>query len=155
MSPMHGDGAVGFVVGVGAFVEGHDDVGAEVLLNGNGLLGREAMRRAVDVTLERHAVIVDLAGLCQREDLKAARVGEHGAVPLHERMQAAHIAHEFVAGTQVEMIGIAQYECSVDILKMFGRESLDCGLRTNGREDRCEEVTVRCGEYPRAGAAIF
>ena len=65
MSPIHGDLAVGFVVGVGTFIECHDDVGAEVLLDRNGFFGREAMRRTVYVTLESHAVIVDLASLCE------------------------------------------------------------------------------------------
>ncbi len=72
MSPIHGDGAVGFVVGVGTFVERHDDVRAEVLLNCNGLFRREAMRRAVNVTLKGHTVVIDLAGLRKRKNLKAA-----------------------------------------------------------------------------------
>ncbi len=50
MSSIHGEFGVGVIVGIGTFIEGHDDVGAEVLLNGNGLFGREAMRRAVNVT---------------------------------------------------------------------------------------------------------
>lgn len=155
MRPLHSDFGVGVVVGIGALVERHDDVRAEVLLNGNGLLGGEAMRRAVNVTLERHAVIVDLAGLRQREDLKAARVGEHRTRPLHEPVQAAHVAHELVAGPQVEMVGIAQDERRVDILELFGRERLDCPLRADGCEDRREEVPMRSGEDSRAGAVVF
>ncbi len=59
---MHGDGAVCLVVGIGTFVECHDDVGAEVFLDRNGLFRREAVRRAVDVTLEGHTVIVNFTG---------------------------------------------------------------------------------------------
>lgn len=143
------------VVGVGTFVERHDDVGAEVLLNGDGFFGREAMRRAVYVTLEGHAVVVNFAGLRERENLKAARVGEHGTMPLHELVQAAHVAHEFVAGTQIKMIGVAQDERSVDVFEMLRREGLDRRLRANGREDRRDEVAVRRGENPRAGAVGF
>ena len=87
--------------------------------------------------------------------MKAARVGEHGTLPLHELMQAAHVANEFVAGTQVEMIGVAQHERGVDVLEVFGREGLDRCLRTHGREDRREEVAVRGGEYPSACAVVF
>ncbi len=155
MSSIHGELGVGVIVGIGTFVERHDDVSAEVLLNADGLLGREAMRRAVNVTLEGHAVVVDLAGLRKREDLKAARVGEHGTRPLHKLVQAAHVADEFVAGTQVEMIGVAQHQRGVDILEMFGRERLDRGLRADRREDRREQVTVRRGEDSRAGALVF
>ena len=87
--------------------------------------------------------------------MKAARVGEHGALPLHELVQAAHVAHEFVAGTQVEMIGVAQDERGVDVLEMFGRESLDGRLRANRCEDGCNEVTMRGGENACAGAVVF
>jgi len=143
------------IVGIRTFVEGHDDVGAEVLLNGDGLFGREAMRRAVDVTLEGHAVIVDLAGLRKRKDLKAARIGQHGTRPLHEVVQAAHITHKFVAGTQVEMIGVAQDQRGVDVLEMLGRERLDRGLRAHRCEDRREQVAVRRGEDAGSGTVDF
>ncbi len=73
MSPLHGEFGVSVVIRVGAFVECHDDVCAEVFLDRNGFFGREAVCRAVNVTLEGHAVIVDLAGLRQGKDLKAAR----------------------------------------------------------------------------------
>ncbi len=76
-------------------------------------------------------------------------------MPLHEVVQAAHVADEFVAGTQVEMIGVAQHERGIDILEVFGRESLDRRLRANGCEDRREEVAVRSGENARAGAGVF
>lgn len=76
-------------------------------------------------------------------------------MPLHELVQAAHVAHEFVAGTQIKMIGVAQHERGVDVLEMLGRECLDSRLRANGREDRREEVAMRGGKYPCAGAVIF
>ena len=155
MSPVHGEFGVGVVIGVGTFVECHDDVRAEIFLNRNGFFRREAMRRTVNVTLEGHAVVVDLASLREREHLKAARVGEHGTSPLHELVQAAHVAHEFVAGTQVEMIGVAQHERGVDVLEMLRCEGFYSGLRADGREDRREEVAVRRGENPRARAIVF
>jgi len=87
--------------------------------------------------------------------LKATRVREHGTMPLHELVQAAHVADEFVAGTQIEMIGIAQDKRSVDVLEVLGRESLDRRLRANGREDWRDEVTMRRGKYPCAGSVVF
>ena len=53
------------------------------------------------------------------------------------------------------MIGVAQYERSVDILEMFGREGLDRCLCAHGREDGCEQVAVRGGKNARTGAMIF
>jgi hypothetical protein len=143
MSPLHGFFDVGVVVRVGTFVERHDDIGAEILLNGNRLFRREAMRRTVDVTLEGHAVFVDLAGLRERKNLKAARVGQHGVMPLHEPVQPAHIADEFIAGAQVEMIGVAQDQRSVDVFEMLGREGFDSGLRSHGGKDRRDQVAMR------------
>lgn len=70
-------------------------------------------------------------------------------------MQAAHIADEFVAWTQVEMIGVAQHQRGIDVLELFGRERLDGGLRADRREDRREQVAVRCGEDSRAGTLVF
>lgn len=87
--------------------------------------------------------------------MKAARVGEHGTLPLHELVQAAHVAHEFVAWTQVKMIGVTQHERGVDVFEMLRRESLDRRLCADGREDRREEVAMRRGENPRAGAIVF
>jgi len=113
------------------------------------------MHRPVNVTLEGYAVVVNFAGLRQREDLKAARVGQHGSPPLHELVQTAHVAHELVAGTQVEMIGVAQDKRGIDILEMFGREGFNRRLRANRREDWRGEVAVRGSEDARAGAVVF
>ena len=154
VSPLHGELAIFMVVGIGTFVECHDDIRAEVLLDSNGTLRREAMRRAVDVTLEGHAFIVDLAGLRQREDLKAARIGEHGMRPAHEAMQTTQPGTHIVAGAQVEMIGVGEHKRGAQILDLGGRERLDRCLRANGREDRREEVAVRGGEDPRAGTVV-
>ena len=154
MSPIHGNPAVCLVVGVGTFVECHDDIRAEIFLNGNGLLRREAMRRTVNVTLEGHAVIVYFTRLRQRENLESTRVGEHGAMPLHELVQAAHVADKFIPGAQIKMIGVAQDERCVDVLEVFGREGLDRRLRAHRREDRRDEVAVRGSEDSRAGTFV-
>ena len=38
---------------------------------------------------EGDALLLDLAQLCQGKDLKAAAVGEDGAIPAHEPVQSA------------------------------------------------------------------
>ena len=155
VSPFHGEPAIFMVVGVGAFVESHDDVRAEVLLNPNGALRREAMCRAVNVTLEGHTFIVYLAGLRQREDLEAARIGKQGMRPAHETMQTAQASHHVITRTQVEVIGVGKHQRGAQVFDLGGRERLDRRLRAHGRKDRREQVAVRCGEDPRAGAVIF
>ena len=75
-------------------------------------------------------------------------------MPLHELVQAAHVAYQLVAGTQIEMIGVAQHERGVDVLEVFRRESLDRRLRTHGCKDWREQVTVWGGKDPVAGAVV-
>lgn len=53
------------------------------------------------------------------------------------------------------MIGVAQYEGSVDAFEVFRRECLDRSLRTDRREDGRGQVAVRRGEDSRAGAVVF
>ena len=60
------------------------------------------------MALEGYALIVDLPRFGERKDLEAARIRQHGVRPLHELMQAAQVADDFIAGAQVEMIGIAE-----------------------------------------------
>ena len=44
----------------------------------------------------------------QRENLKAAGVRQHRAMPVHEAVNAAEFLEDFGAGTKQEMIGIRQ-----------------------------------------------
>ena len=75
-------------------------------------------------------------------------------MPLHELMQTTHFADEFVAGTQVEMICVAQNERSIDIREVLGRESFDRRLCTDRCKDRREKVPMGSRENARAGAAV-
>ena len=68
----------------GAFVEGHDDVRPQGHLNLDGSLGREEMRRAIEVRTEGNAFFCDLSQACQAENLESTGVGEQGPVPTHE-----------------------------------------------------------------------
>ena len=61
MSPLHGNFRVLVVIRIRAFVEGHDDVRAEVLLDRDGLLRREAVHGPVYMALEGHAVVIDIS----------------------------------------------------------------------------------------------
>ena len=93
--------------------------------------------------------------LRQRKDLEAARIGQHGMRPVHELVQPAHIAHQLVAGAQVEVIGVAEHQRGAQLSQLRRRERLDGGLRADRRKDRREQVAVRGGEYAGAGAGIL
>ena len=107
------------------------------------------------MTLERHPFIVYLAGLRERENLEAARIGEHRIRPAHEPMQTTQPSNHIVAGAQVEVIGIGEHERSAQFPDLDRGERLDRCLRANGSKNRRNEITMRCGENPCAGAVVF
>ncbi len=91
--PLHGSLAVCMVIGVGAFVESHDDIRAQVFLDLDGFFGSKTVGGAVNVALEGDAIVVNFTGLGQGEHLVTARIGQHGMRPLHEVVQAAQFCH--------------------------------------------------------------
>ena len=66
-----------------ALGEGHDDVGAERVLDLDGALGSELHLASVHLVLEANAPFVDLL-VRQGKDLEAAAVGQDVSVPAHE-----------------------------------------------------------------------
>src|SRR5687767_13461118 len=76
-------------------------------------------------------------------------------VPLHELVQAAHLAHKFITGTQVKMVRIAQHEGCIDLLKMFRGKGFDRRLRANRGKDRSNQIAMWCGEDSSTGAVVF
>ena len=137
-----------------AFVETHRHVGAEVFLDGDGPFGREFEEGAVDVRTEDGGVVGDLARRGEAVDLEAATVGEDGAVPAHEAMQAAHLGDEVVAGTEGEVIGVAEDHVGAGRFELVRRQSLDGGLGADGHEDGRIDGAVRSVQPAEAGGAI-
>ena len=106
---------------------------------------------------ELDAVVGELERVGEREDLEAAGVGEDGAVPVHERVESARVAHDVGAGTQVEMVGVGQHHLRTDVAKLRCGDALDGRARADrhehGRLDGAVggmEASSACG---RAGVA--
>ena len=76
-------------------------------------------------------------------------------MPLHEFMQATHVAHKLIAGTQIEVIGIAQYQRGMDIFEMLRGKGLDRCLCADRCKNRCDEIAMRGSEDSSAGAVVF
>ncbi len=61
VSAFHGGLKVWFcAIGGGAFVEGHDDIGAELMLDLDGSFGREVVRGAIKMRFKFNSIVVDL-----------------------------------------------------------------------------------------------
>ena len=98
-------------------IEEHGDVGSKGGLDFHGLARAEEAGRAVEVVLEVHALLGDLAQFGQREDLKAAGVGEDRAVPGHEAVQPAHFSDGFDTGPQIKVIGISEQDLDAQLFQ--------------------------------------
>src|SRR2546425_588304 len=101
---------------------------------------------------EAHAFVGDLAKLGKAEHLVAAGIGENGARPGHKLVQAAETANQFVAGTQIKMIGVGENDFRAKFFERLLRERLDGSLRADRQKKRSLHDAVRRGEATAARA---
>src|SRR5579872_870529 len=84
---------------------------------------------------ELHAFVCDLAKLREAVDLEAAGVGEQAAWPADEFVQAAHAADRFVAGTEIEMVGVAENDLCAEGFEDILHDGLDGARSADRHED--------------------
>ena len=144
-------------IGVGAvadaLVQHHGDVHAKGLLVPHSELRREEALGAVDMGADEQAVFGDAAEHTQGVGLEAARVGEDGAVPSHEGVQASEALHGLDAGPQGEVVGVRQDDVGAQLPGLLGRKGLDGALGGDGHEGGGGHAPVGRGEQPGAGVA--
>ena len=97
---------------------------------------------AVNVGPEDHTILADLADMLQAEDLKPAAVGEDAAAPVDELVQPAGALDKLVAGPEVEVVGVAEYDPISHIAQFFLAHGLDRALGAHGHEDGGLDGTV-------------
>ena len=146
--PGHGEAQAFFCAGaiggiLGALVEGHHDVGAESDLHVDGVLGSEEVRAPVEMRAELDAFVSDFAQRAEGKDLEAAGVSEQGARPTDEAMKAAHAANCFVAGAQIEVIGVAEDDFCAERFERLLRDGFDGARVPTGMKTGVS--TVWCG----------
>jgi hypothetical protein len=68
-------------------------------------------------------------------------------------MQPAQFANGFVAGTQEEVVSIAQDDFCVEVFNQLARQkTFDGRLRTDGHKHRSFDIAMRSMQNPRARA---
>ena len=160
-----------------ALVEHERDVGAERGLDLHRGLRRHEALGAVEVGAEAHALLGDLedragalavrlaaldlvgdGAVAHREDLEAARVGDHRPVPAHEAVQAADPPDQLVAGREEEVERVAEHHVVAELGGLLDLERLDHGLRRErdegGRADLAVGEPQRAGARARRGVAV-
>ena len=94
------------------------------------------MLGAVEMGTKVHAFVGYFSQFGKAEDLVAAGIGENRARPGHEFVQAAKPADEFMAGTQIKMIGVGQDDFRAELFEGFVAQALHRGLRAHRQEKR-------------------
>ena len=144
--------------GIGdALVESHEDVGPDAVLEPGGRLGRHFPGAPVQVGLELHALLADLAQVSQAEHLESPAVGQDGFVPMHEGVQPSGFFNEIHAGSKHEMIGISQEDFRAAARNVLGRKGLDRGLGSHRHEAGSPHFPVSEPQYsaPRGNPGIL
>ena len=77
-------------------------------------------------------------------------------MPLGKLVQSACFAHQFMARTKVQMIGIGKHDSGTYFLQVSGRHCLDGRLRSDTHETRSINNAVRRVQLAEtcAGAAV-
>ena len=153
----------GIIVGGGAgrtLVEGHHDVGPDKPLGIDHVFGREHVARAVDVRLETTPLLGEFADTGEREDLKSAAVGQYGSIPSGKTVQAAGFVEDVGAGSQVEMIRIAEDDLRSDLVDQITMEDAydaadGADRHKNGGLDFAVVGTEHAGPRGTMGVCMF
>ena len=124
------------------------------MLDAHRLLGRQEQLVAVDRRGELDAFLGDLAQRAQREHLEAAGVGEDGAVPGHELVQAAEGFNDFQPRAQPQVEGVAQADLGADVAQVLGRDALDRAVGADRHEGRRVDGAVVEGQAAATGGAV-
>jgi len=138
----------------GTLVERHDDVGAELLLDAGGQLGREHVPGAVIHGGELDAVVIDAARALQAEHLEAPGIGEDRPVPAHEAVQSAVRRHELGSGPEVQVVGVGEHDTRAQLGEVARLHALHRGLGADGHEAGRLDVAVRRLEARDPGTPV-
>ncbi len=137
-------------VGRRTLVEAHDAVRPQVLLDLDGLFGREMQQRAVEVRLEDHLVVGELSCGGEAEDLEAPAVGQDRPRPLHQLVQPPEVPHHFRSRPDREVVRVGQDHRRAEVGELVRPDPFDGPSRPDRHEGRGLHRPVR--RHPSAAA---
>ena len=92
---------------------------------------------------ETHAFFFHFAQFAQAEHLEAAGIGEQRAFPAHELVQPAHLAHQLMPRSKIQVIGIAQNDLRAQVFQNVLRDGFHRPSRAHRHECRGFHGAVR------------
>ena len=139
-----------------ALVKGHGNIRAQIGLDAHAFLRPHKNVPPVHMGIEADALLLDLPQLGQGKDLEAATVGEDGAVPVHELVQAAHLLDQRVAGAHMKVVGVGKLHLAADGFQVVGGEgAFDGPLGAHIHEHRGLDGAVGRFQLSPAGLALL
>src|SRR5207253_2823713 len=127
------------------FIQHHGNVTAERGLNLHRDLRRNKSRRPIDVILEMHALLCDLAEFHERKNLVAAAICQNRPIPIHKAVQSIKVPNYVESWSDKQVISIPENDLSVEFAKLARADSLDAALGSDRHERRRREHAVsRC-----------
>ena len=140
-----------------ALVKSHGDIAAQIGLDLHGLLRPHEDAVSVNMAGKGDALLPDLPQGRQRKHLKSAGICQNRAVPVHELVEAAHLAHDLIAGTQVQMIGVGQFDLAAHRFQIQSRHAaFDGSLRPHVHEyRRLHRAAMGAGKFAPPGLPFF
>ena len=112
------------------------------------------MTRTVEMRLEVGTLLADHAPRREAEDLKAAAVGQDRRVPADEAMQAATPCDQLVAGTEKEVVGVAEDDLRAGVVKVAMKRRLYGPLCPDRHERGRLHDAVRRMEFSASRGAV-
>src|SRR5207237_10127486 len=94
------------------FIQHQGNVTAERGLNLHRYLRRNKSRRPIDVILEMHALLCDLAEFHERKNLVAAAICQNRPIPIHKAVQSIKVPNYVESWSDTQVISIAEHDLS-------------------------------------------
>jgi len=108
------------------------------------------MLAAVNMRAKLRSLLAKLAVGGERKHLKAAAVGQYRPLPAVEAVQPARLFDNVKAGTQVEVVSIAEDNLGVDVVPQFAdMHRLNRPLGAYGHENGRFDAAVRRSDNTR------
>ena len=110
------------------------------------------MTRSVDMGSEKYSLSLDFPERCKREYLESTRIGENIVLPRHKTVQSPGVLDDIYAGSEIEMIGVAENHADSQLIQIFHCNGLDGGVGTNRHERRGLNSAVSEAQLSISGA---
>ena len=136
-----------------AFVEGHDNICPQRILDVDGRFRSHHVFGTVDIGFEGNSFLCDFTEFTQGKNLEAAAVRENRAIPVHELVKSAGLSNDILAGSQIEMIGVSQNDFGAGGLHIFRFHGFHRSLSAHRHKYRGFNGAVGSGNPSPAGTS--